>query len=35
MEDKVRAIHEAPTQQNITQLRAFVGLLNYYGKFIP
>ena len=35
MEDKVRAIHEAPIPQNITQLRAFVGLLNYYGKFIP
>ena len=35
MEDKVRAIHEAPVPQNITQLRAFVGLLNYYGKFIP
>jgi len=35
MEDKVRAIHEAPIPQNITQLRAFVGLLNYYSKFIP
>ena len=34
-EDKVRAIHEAPTPHDITQLRAFVGLLNYYGKFIP
>ena len=35
MEDKVHAIHEAPIPQNITQLRAFVGLLNYYSKFIP
>ena len=35
MKDKVHAIHEAPIPQNITQLRAFVGLLNYYGKFIP
>ena len=35
LEDKVRAIHEAPIPQDITQLRAFVGLLNYYGKFIP
>ena len=34
-EDKARAIHEAPTPHDITQLRAFVGLLNYYGKFIP
>ena len=35
MEDKVRAIHEAPIPQDVTQLRAFVGLLNYYEKFIP
>jgi len=34
-EDKVHAIHEAPMPQDITQLRAFVGLLNYYAKFIP
>ena len=33
--DKVRAIHEAPIPQDVTQLRAFVGLLNYYRKFIP
>ena len=28
-------IDATPTPQNITQLRAFVGLLNYYSKFIP
>ena len=33
--DKVRAIKEAPVPSDITQLRAFVGLVNYYGKFIP
>ena len=33
-EDKVRAIHEAPIPHDVTQLRAFVGLLNCYGKFI-
>ena len=33
--NKVRAINEAPIPTNITQLRAFVGLINYYGKFIP
>ena len=33
--DKVRAIKEAPVPSDITQLRAFVGLLKYYGKFIP
>ena len=32
---KVEAIKRAPTPQNIQQLRAFLGLLHYYGKFIP
>ena len=35
MKDKVCATLEAPIPQNVTRLRAFVGLLNYYGKFIP
>ena len=34
-QNKVRALSEAPTPANITQLRAFVGLMNYYAKFIP
>ena len=34
-EDKKRAILEAPTPQNLQQLRSFLGLLNYYGKFLP
>ena len=33
--DKKRAILEAPTPQNLPQLRSFSGLLNYYGKFLP
>ena len=32
--DKIKAIQEAPVPKNITQLRAFLGLLNYYGKFL-
>ena len=32
---KVRAIKEAPHPKNITQLRSFLGLINYYGKFLP
>ncbi|XP_056323408.1 uncharacterized protein K02A2.6-like [Danio aesculapii] len=32
---KVKAIVEAPTPKNVTQLRSFLGLLNYYGRFIP
>ena len=33
--DKLQAIVQAPTPKNIQQLRSFLGLLNYYGKFIP
>ena len=33
--DKVQAVQQAPTPQNITELKAFLGLLNYYGKFMP
>ncbi|XP_031422660.1 uncharacterized protein K02A2.6-like [Clupea harengus] len=32
---KVRAITGAPAPQNVSQLRSYLGLLNYYGKFIP
>ena len=32
---KVRAIKEAPHPKNVTQLRSFLGLINYYGKFLP
>lgn len=31
---KAKAIVEAPPPQNVSQLRSFQGLLNYYGKFI-
>lgn len=34
-EDKVRAIKEAPTPKNKNELRAYLGLLNFYGKFVP
>lgn len=33
--EKLRAIQDAPEPQNVTQLRAYLGLLNYYSKFIP
>jgi hypothetical protein len=32
---KVEAIAAAPEPQNVTQLQSFIGLLNYYSKFIP
>ena len=33
-EDKVQAIKDAPIPENVSQLRAFLGLMNYYSKFI-
>ena len=32
---KVTAIAEAPTPTNISQLKSFLGMLNYYGSFLP
>ena len=33
--EKVQAIMEAPQPTNVTQLKSFLGMLNYYGKFLP
>ena len=33
--NKIEAIVNAPQPQNVTELRAYLGLVNYYGKFIP
>ena len=32
---KVKAIMDAPAPQNITEVRSFLGLVNYYGNFVP
>ena len=32
---KITAIVDAPPPQNVSQLKSFLGLLNYYGQFIP
>ncbi len=34
-EEKVRAVRDAPVPTNVTQLRSFLGILNYYHKFLP
>ena len=31
---KVKAIMEAPAPTNVSELKAFLGLVNYYGKFL-
>lgn len=31
---KIEAVRKMPKPNNITELRAFIGLINYYGRFI-
>ena len=33
-EEKVKAIREAPKPKNVRELRSFLGILNYYGRFL-
>lgn len=33
--EKVKAIVDAPAPKDLSQLQAYLGLLNYYGEFIP
>ena len=34
-DEKIQAIRDAPTPTNVSQLKSFLGLLNYCGKFLP
>ena len=34
-DSKVKALKQAPVPANVSQLKSFLGLLNYYGKFVP
>ena len=34
-EAKLKAVQEAPRPTNVTEIKSFVGLLNYYGRFLP
>jgi hypothetical protein len=33
--EKVEAIQNAPAPQNVSQLRSFLWMLNYYHRFLP
>ncbi len=33
--DKIEAVVNAPIPTNVTELRSFLGLLNYYRSFLP
>lgn len=33
--DKVQAIQDAPAPQSVQELKSYLGLLAYYGKFLP
>jgi hypothetical protein len=35
VEEKVKAIHNAPTPTSRTELKAYLGLITHYGKFMP
>ncbi|XP_026065967.1 uncharacterized protein K02A2.6-like [Carassius auratus] len=34
-QDKIEAVLKAPHPQNVSQLRSYLGLVNYYHKFLP
>ena len=34
-ESKVKAVTNAPTPTSVSELRSFLGLVNYYSKFLP
>ena len=33
--EKVEAIRQAPTPKDVTELKSYLGLLTYYGRFLP
>ena len=35
MPDKIKAVEDTPTPTNVTELKSYLGLLTYYGEFLP
>ena len=35
VEEKVKAIREAPIPKNVTELKSYLDLLSHYGRFLP
>ena len=35
LQDKVNAITNAPAPTNVSELRSYLGMINYYQKFLP
>ncbi|UYV78594.1 hypothetical protein LAZ67_16002094, partial [Cordylochernes scorpioides] len=35
LDDKIQGLQKAKSPTNVSELRSFLGLVNYYGKFIP
>ena len=35
MGKKVEAVQKSPAAKDVSQLKSFIGLVNYYGKFLP
>ena len=34
LQSKVEAIEKAPRPRDVTELKSFLGMINFYGKFI-
>ena len=34
-QSKVKAVLDAPTPRNLSELKSFLGLVNYYAQFLP
>ena len=35
VEEKVKAVHQAPDPTNVTELKSYLGLLTYNNRFLP